>query len=147
MSRSMKYLAMAILAGTLFAVPAFAGDSFVVVVHKDNPVDSMDRKEISDLFLRVSSHFTTGGEAVPIDLGESSSTRIAFSKAVHNRSIRAVKWYWQKRRFAVGGNAPGMATSEANLLRFVATNERGIGYVSPNTDIEAFPVKIITITD
>ena len=147
MSKTMFIMILAILAGALLPAPASAGDPFLVVVHKDNPVDSMDRKEISDLFLKVVTNFPGGHEAVPIDLGETSPARVAFSKAVHNRTIKAVKWYWQKRRFAVGGNAPGQATSEANLLRFITTNAQGIGYVSATTDIEAFPVKIIKITD
>ncbi len=147
MNGKLNILLLAILAVALYAPPAYAGDTFIVVVHKDNPVDSMDRKELSDLFLRFTSRFSSGEEAVPIDLKDGSSTREAFSKSVHKRSTKAVKWYWQKRRFAVGGNAPGQATSETNLLRFLATNTRAIGYVSVNTDIEAFPVKLIRITD
>lgn len=147
MNRSFRLGILAVLAGVMFALPAAAGDSFVVVVHKDNPVESISRKELSDIFLKVSSRFTDGSVAVPVDLGEASSTRAAFSKAVHKRTVRAVKWYWQKRRFAVGGSAPGQATSEANLLRFVSTKPGAIGYVSATTDMEAFPIKIIRITD
>jgi hypothetical protein len=137
----------AVLAGILFVLPAAADEHFVVVVHKDNPVESIERKDLSDIFLKISPRFSSGEEAVPVDLGETSVTREAFSKAVHRRTIKAVRWYWQKRRFAVGGTAPGQATSEPNLLRFIATNERGIGYVSVHTDIEAFPVKVVQITD
>ena len=147
MNRKRIFLNLVILSLVLLALPASAGDSFVVVVHKDNPVDSMERKEVSQLFLKESTYFPSGAEAVPIDLRETSATRIAFSKDVHKRTIKAVKWYWQKKRFAIGGTPPATATSETNLLRFIATNERAIGYVSSNIDIEAFPVKVIRITD
>ena len=147
MNRRMRIWIPVVLAGALLASPAFGGDTFVVVVHKDNPVDAMDRKEISKLFLKMSTRSSSGAETVPIDLKENSATREAFCRAVHKRSIKAVKWYFQKRRFAVGCNPPDQATSEANLLRFIATNKMAIGYVSANTDIEAFPVKVIRITD
>jgi hypothetical protein len=147
MKRCIKFLIFAILAWAVLGLQASAGDSFVVVVHKDNAVESMSRKEISDIFLKVSARFGSGHDAVPLDLEEASPVRAAFTRAIHNRSVKAVRWYWQKRRFAVGGTAPGQATSEANLLRFISTNDMGIGYVSAGTDIEAFPVKVITISD
>ncbi len=147
MNRRMRILILVVFAIALVAPPALAGDNFVVVVHENNPVDAMDRKEISKLFLKLSSRSSTGAEAVPIDLDESSPTREAFCKAVHNRSAKAVKYYFQKRRFTVGGTAPGQATSEDIMLRFIAGNEMAIGYVSASTDIEAFPVKVIRITD
>jgi ABC-type phosphate transport system substrate-binding protein len=147
MKQCMKFVIFALLAWSVLDLQASTGDTFVVVVHQNNAVESMSRKEISDIFLKTNARFDSGGEAVPLDLEEASPVRAAFSKSVHNRSVKAVRWYWQKRRFAVGGSAPRQATSEINLLQFITTNELGIGYVSANTDIEAFPVKVITISD
>ena len=64
------------LAGMLSAGPA--GADIVTVVAADNPVDTLTRSEVSNIFLGKTRQFPNGRPALPIDQPEASPARTAF---------------------------------------------------------------------
>lgn len=110
---------------------------FVVVVNAANPVTAVTREEASRLFLKKTDRWADGGTVAPVDLPDGSPTRQAFSKAVHNRSMSAIKAYWQQQVFAAKGIPPMEKESDAEVLAFVRGDPHAIGYVSASAPLGA----------
>lgn len=119
---------------------------YKVVVNKSNPVTTLTKSELSRLFLKKTIVWQGGGEVQPVDLGEDSDARQAFSKQVLGKDISAVKGYWQQLIFTGRGVPPIEKQSEAEVLAFVSANRNAIGYVSAAAMLGP-DVKVVKITD
>ncbi len=122
-------------------------DSFQVIVHQDNPTDSMTRAEVSRLLLKKMSRWSFGDKppAHPVDQAQGTSIRDDFSQVIHKRSSSAVRSYWQQRIFSGRGVPPPEASSDEEVVEFVKDDLGGIGYVARGTSLDG--VKSIEITD
>ena len=115
--------------------PAAAQEAaYVVVVNVASPIKSISRPELSRLFLKRETQWATGETAVPVDLGEKSTSRSAFSKDVHHKSVGAVKAFWQQQIFSGRETPPVEKESEDELLQVVRTTPAAVGYVSAGRD-------------
>jgi len=118
--------------------PALAEDaepSFKIVAHPDIPSGKASRRFLSTLFLKQATRWENGETARPVDLKSDSPTRRRFSEQVLNRSVAAVKNYWQQRIFSGSGVPPPELESDQKILDYVTTHRGGVGYVSSTTDI------------
>jgi ABC-type phosphate transport system substrate-binding protein len=120
---------MLAVALVLTARPA-AAQGFVLVVNAAGP-SSMSKADVSKIFLKKS------GQLMPVDQDKDASVRSAFSKAVLGRPVMAVLSYWQQQIFSGGDAPPAEKGSDAEVLAFVRSNPRAIGYVSAGTDLGA----------
>jgi ABC-type phosphate transport system substrate-binding protein len=108
---------------------------FVVVVHPDNPTSRASRRFLASLFLKDATRWDDGEAARPVDLKADSAARRRFSQAVLNRSVAAVKSYWQQRIFSGRGVPPPELDSEQAVLAYVLKHRGAVGYVSTETDL------------
>lgn len=115
-----------------------------VIVNASNPVTSMRRGDLSEIFLKKAAKFPDGHGALPIDLMVNSSARERFSLDIHKKSSEAVDSYWAQLLFS-GRGVPPAKRSENDALEFVRTNPNGIGYVSAGAAIDG--VKVVKIID
>ena len=109
-----------------------SSSGFVVIVNAQNPIHSVERELLSQLFLKKISHWEDGEIARPVDLPPDSSVRRVFSNAVIGRSVAAVRHYWQQRIFSGRDVPPAELDSEAAVLHYVARYRGALGYVSPS---------------
>jgi ABC-type phosphate transport system substrate-binding protein len=112
-----------------------AEPAFKIVVHPDNPAARASRRFLSSLFLKQTTRWDDGETARPVDLKSDAATRRRFSEQVLNRSVAAVKSYWQQRIFSGRGVPPPELDSDQAVLAFVTKHRGGVGYVSSATDI------------
>ncbi|MDJ0766761.1 MAG: hypothetical protein QNJ97_27560 [Myxococcota bacterium] len=117
-----------------------------VVVNQANPVSSMSKDELSRIFLKRTVRWENGELVVAVDLPEDSETRIAFTEAIHGRSVRRVKAYWQQQIFSGRAVPPTELSSDEQVLAFVSSNETAIGYVSGEAFIGG-NVKVLRISE
>jgi hypothetical protein len=135
------FVLFALVAGLLglcpAARPALAEDepSFKIVVHPDNAIAKVSRQVLSSLFLKQVTRWDDGEASRPVDLKSDSATRRRFSERVLNRSVAAVKNYWQQRIFSGGGVPPPELESDQAVLAYVTKHRGAVGYVSSLTDI------------
>jgi len=108
---------------------------YVVVVNSASPVKSISRTELSRIFLKRKTQWATGETAVPVDLGEQSTSRSAFSKDVHHKSVGAVKAFWQQQIYSGRETPPVEKASEDELLQAVRTTPAAVGYVSAGRNL------------
>ncbi len=137
----------------LWAPGLGAQDSgFIVVVHPDNPVQSLSKAEVSDIFLKKVTRWESfrDGERtdrrVSIEAVDQESTapvRDGFSVAIHGRTVDRIKAYWQRRIFSGRDVPPPELASDSDVLDWVRNHPGGIGYVTPSASLSG--VKALTI--
>jgi ABC-type phosphate transport system substrate-binding protein len=115
----------------------------IVIVHPDNPVTRLDKKFITNAFLKKRSRWGDDTAIKPVDLEPGSSVRKKFSKDVLGRSVSAVRRYWNQQVFSGRGVPPPELDSEEDVVRYVRKNRGAIGYVSEGVDLEG--VKIVQV--
>jgi ABC-type phosphate transport system substrate-binding protein len=123
--------ASAVTATPLQSAPA----PFRVIVNAANPSTTLDRKFITDAFLKKTTRWGDGEQIRPVDLPTDSQTRRHFSEDVLGRSIGAVKSYWQQLIFSGRAVPPPELDQENDVLKYVATHAGAIGYVSAASDV------------
>jgi ABC-type phosphate transport system substrate-binding protein len=104
-----------------------------MVVNQNNPVAALDRRFIEDAFLKKVTTWPDGDPIRPVDLAPSSPVRERFTDDILHRSLTAVRAYWQQRIFSGRDLPPPEMASEADVMKYVAKHEGGIGYVSGAT--------------
>ena len=136
---TMAALATAVLAAAPFISHA-EGHGFKIVVNEDCPAQSLTRDQVSRLFLGKEAEWPGGVRALPVDQREGSPVREAFTRAIHHRSVSAVKLHWQQAIFSGRGLPPPEASGDAAVLAHVKSQPGAIGYVSATTPTDGVVV-------
>lgn len=111
------------------------GPNYRIIVHPDNPTSKASRQLLANAFLKEITRWD-GGEAIrPVDLKPQNTTRRHFSERVLNRSVAAVKSYWQQRIFSGRGVPPPELDSDEAVVAYVMKHRGGVGYISTTADI------------
>jgi ABC-type phosphate transport system substrate-binding protein len=128
------YLVLFLLA---FTVSVSRADAPVlrVIVHPEVAATKVDRKFVTDAFLKKRTRWGDDQLIRPVDLGASSSVRRRFSDDILGRSIDAVRRYWNQQVFSGRGVPPPQVENEAAVVEYVLTHPGAIGYVTAGTDV------------
>jgi ABC-type phosphate transport system substrate-binding protein len=116
----------------------------VVVVNSTNPTDTLQKVQLSNIFLKKVTKWSNNKTIVPVDKDRTSNSYDRFSKAVHGRSGSAVVSYWLTQVFSGNAVPPAEKASDGDVLAFVRDNPNAIGYVSADTPMGA-NVKTVVI--
>lgn len=135
---SLRALTAACLASTVVlgttSPPAAAqvrdAAEFVVVVNAENPLDTIDPDALRRIFLKQSQRWPEGGEALPVDQSAASAVRESFSRSVLRQPQAAINAYWQRQILAGRANPPPVKATDAEVLAFVESDARAVGYVA-----------------
>ncbi|WP_371324995.1 hypothetical protein VX159_05620 [Dechloromonas sp. ZY10] len=119
----MKARNLIALASLLLSAAAHAQ---VVIVHPQNPLASLSKEQVEQLFLGRTASFPGGGAAAPID---NAALRDAFYQGIAGKSGDQAKAHWAKIEFTGKGKAPSEAANGKAVAEQVARNPAAIGYV------------------
>jgi ABC-type phosphate transport system substrate-binding protein len=144
-TRRQKLLAAALLVLLGFSARGEEAVPFRVIVHPSSVINTIGREELSRIFLRKQRAWRYGEVAMPVDQGEYSRVRDAFTTAVHQRSVDAVVRYWQQLVFSGRGAPPPVKPNDASVVEYVAENPGAIGYVTLNAKLNG--VKVIQVQE
>ena len=129
----------------LAALPARAGEeAFRVVVHRNNPIESITRAELSSIYMKRTRSWRDGREIVPVDQPVSSPVRERFSRSIHGKNVAYVTRYWQRLIFSGRGIPPRQLRNDAAVLELVKNSRDAIGYVARDTP-PGDGVKVLTV--
>lgn len=138
MRSSLQTLLIALL--VTLATPATATETraqgFVVIVHPGEPLPTMDRKFLSDVFLKKITRWGDDSMISPVDLGPRSAVRAEFSEDVLNRSVSAVRNYWRQSIFSGRDVPPPELDSDSDVVAYVVRTPGAIGYVSTSAELK-----------
>jgi ABC-type phosphate transport system substrate-binding protein len=115
------------------ATPAESSRStYVVIVHPENPVSKLDRRFLTEAFLRHTTRWPDDTPIRPVDLGPDSPVRARFSREILALSVASVRNYWQQRIFSGQGLPPPELADDA-VVSYVLSHPGAIGYVAAGT--------------
>jgi TonB family protein len=116
-----------------------------VIVNASNPVTQMSSTDVAQLFLKRITTWSNGTSVAPVDLPESSPVRERFSDGVHGRPTTAIEAFWQRQVFSGRAVPPVQQATPSDVVRFVASNAGGVGYVPAGTPLPD-NVKVLQVT-
>lgn len=117
--------------------PASGQDGgYQLIVHPGLSIERVSRAELSDLFLKKSERWPDGTRAFPVDQVETAPVRQGFTRVVHDRSVPAIKAYWQQRIFSGRDVPPPEKASDRDVVEYVRSTPGAVGYVAPGTALQ-----------
>lgn len=111
-------------------------EGFLLVVHPSNPVRQLTREEVERIFLkRIVRWEDWEGEPRidPVDQVLESAAREAFTERVHRKPVRQVVRHWHRMIFSGRDRQPEELAGDEEVLEYVGSNERAIGYIDSLT--------------
>jgi ABC-type phosphate transport system substrate-binding protein len=115
--------------------PAPPPPAYLVIVNPRNAVTDVERRFVEDAFLKKITSWPNDEVIRPADLATDSPVRRAFTREILNRSVEAVKVYWQQRIFSGRDVPPPEFSRDEEVVQFVQKHAGGIGYVSGTASI------------
>lgn len=114
------------------AVPAAErAAGYVLVVNRNNPVNSITAQEANLIFLGKKTVWP-GGHSVTIVLQEGKRIHAAFVRELLGRSPQQYATYWKKALFTGTAIPPRFLRGDSEVKSFVASNRDAVGYISPD---------------
>ena len=120
---------IAVAAGFLFPSGLSAQDAgtYKIIVNPVNPVTSLTKSQLTNIFLRRTTAWDNGQPVRPVDQAETSPLREAFSREVLGLSPAVAT---QQAGAASTGEPLLAVASDREVLAYVRLKPGGVGYVS-----------------
>jgi ABC-type phosphate transport system substrate-binding protein len=103
--------------------------AFVVVVNKNNPIESLSKREVIDIYMGRFLTFPGGEHLQPLDLPSQSSLKNDFYVSLVNQDERKIKAYWARLLFSGRAKPPETVDSIAAILAKVEEINQAIAYI------------------
>jgi ABC-type phosphate transport system substrate-binding protein len=136
-------LALLVRGAIALAQPTASAPPYRVIVNPRNSIASADRSFLADAFLKKTTRWRSGDVILPADLGADSPVRRKFTEDVLNRSVTAVRSYWQQMIFSGRDIPPPELDSDEEVVRYVVKHPGAVGYVSGSADVGA--AKVVSV--
>ncbi|HSR96056.1 MAG TPA: hypothetical protein VLM79_03245 [Kofleriaceae bacterium] len=117
--------------------------AFRVIVNPANAAAKLDKQFVADAFLKKRTRWGDDRAIQPVDLGQKTSARGAFSHDVLGRDVVSVRRYWAQRVFSGRGVPPPELANDSDVVKFVATHSGAIGYVAASAALA--DVKVVEV--
>lgn len=106
-----------------------ASEELVVVTNQLNPINSMSKSQVIDMFMGRHVAFPDGSKATPIDNKGEESHRQDFYLSLVDLPIARVNSYWSRIRFSGRATPPQAIESSALIVKYIEQNQNAIGYI------------------
>ncbi|WP_158973020.1 hypothetical protein [Paraglaciecola sp. L3A3] len=103
--------------------------AIVVVVNKQNPIDSLSKTQIIDIFMGRYKTFPNGSSAYPLDRISGSSEKQQFYQELVNKSEAKINTYWSRLLFSGRASPPSSFKTNDEMLAELKGSQQAIGYV------------------
>lgn len=113
----------------VLALPTKLRADIAVIVHPNNPVSQLTKKQISMLFLKQVKAYPQGRKVRPLNLHRKNPLSKSFYKNVVGKSGRRLSSYWAKILFSGKGTAPEEVRSSKEMLKKISEDKQSIGYI------------------
>ncbi|GAF01855.1 hypothetical protein [Saccharicrinis fermentans] len=130
-------LAVSLMLGNVHA------QSYKVIVNNINEIGSISKKELAMVFLKKKKKWENGVMIIPVDQSVRAKVRASFSQDVFNKSVAAIRSYWQRAIFSGMATAPVEKPTDKEIIAFVKNNKGAIGYVSSATSTAGVKTLVI----
>ncbi|WP_448247890.1 hypothetical protein [Thalassotalea agariperforans] len=119
-----------ILVSTLFySGMALSAEKLVVVVNANNPVNSLTKSEVIDIFMGKYLAYPNGDLANPIELNDDNLLKESFYQNLIGRSVASVNAYWARLKFTGRKRKASVLDSEDDVIEQLDGAKFAIGYI------------------
>jgi len=122
------WFSRAIIYILLFSLALAANAEIAVVVSKDSSISTMNKREISQIFLSKTRRLPNGDMAVTVESDE-QQVQNEFYEEISGKNQKQLKAYWTTLIFTGKGQPPRKLKESKDVLEFVEKNPNAIGYV------------------
>nr|WP_231907383.1 hypothetical protein [Colwellia sp. PAMC 20917] len=113
---------------------------FVVVVNKDNAINSLSKREVIDIYMGRYLTFPDGEMAQPLDLPSESPLKNDFYLQLVNKNEQKINAYWARLLFSGRAKPPISAISIEDALNKLYNSPYSIGYIPKDQLTDAVKV-------
>ncbi len=125
----MKRIIVTIITACLL-MPGFAfGQNILVVVNKKNPLQSLTKQQLTDLYMGRTHYFPVGGAVLKMDAAGSSDLRARFYQSLVGMSLPEINAYWARLMFSGRATPPMQMNSSQDIAKLVSENPNALGYI------------------
>ena len=135
-------LALALLVLSLGSAAA----DLVVIVNPANPMKSMTKDQVADLYLGRARTFASGEYALVFDHARGAALRDRFFKDLTGMSPAQVNAYWSRLMFTGQVLPPQPLPDDKAVVEIVKRNPGAIGYVD-SASIDASVRVVLTLKE
>lgn len=132
---------MPFLLGLILLISAARAD-FTLIVNAQNPMNSVNRSQVTDFFMKRSRHWPDGVPAKFFDRSD-SEIRKEFLRTVVKKSSRDIELFWIGQKLYSGQSAPSQVSTDSMVEIMVSRFPGGIGYVSKDYETTRAVKKIL----
>jgi len=116
---------------------------YKVIVHPKNPVASIDRDYLRNIFLKKESDWNRGETIRPVDLSAKFVVRDEFTHDVLRKTPAQLRSYWNQQIFSGKGVPPPEASSPREVVAYVLANPGAVGYIP--ADVDSGEAKVVEV--
>ncbi len=114
---------------TLLLLPVQAWGEPVVIVNRENPVEQLSPREISDIFLCRRRSFPSGAPVFVIEEKRNGPLRETFFRLLNGMTLKRLNTYWARLQFSGEVQPHPSLPHSRDILAAVRENRDAIGYV------------------
>jgi len=101
----------------------------VVIIHPDNPVETLSQRQVIDIFMGREVRFPNGATAIPVDQAPNSPVRERYYQQLIGKSIAQINAYWARLLFTGRATPPRVLGSNEAVMDTVLNNRDVIAYI------------------
>lgn len=125
-----RWLAAALLCGSLLPSSATAEAAFHLIAHRDAPVNNLTPTEVADIFLDRVPLTAIWHPIEPDD----ETLRQTFYNTLLDRSLKSIRAYWAKRVFTGRGRPPPVL-NPTELLQTLVQDPHAISFIPASSGV------------
>lgn len=111
------------------AVNLPAQAEIVVIINPGNPLMSLTREQLIDIYMGRSTHFPGGRATWPIDLPDDSPVRSGYYEKLVSKSVTQINAFWARLMFSGRATPPHVLADPLSVIQQVAHNPDAIAYI------------------
>lgn len=119
-----------------------AAPTYVLVVHKDSPINTLHANMIKRIFLGKTKRWSNGN-AITLIYNKKTDTHTAFSNDLLRKSPRQLSAYWKRNLFSGKSMLPKTVYGNEAVKQLISTQQSAISYI--DSDALDDSVKILRI--
>lgn len=138
-------LILGLVTAATLAVAAASPDphAFKVIVHPDNPAQTVSRDVLRNAYLGKGATWPRDLVVKPIGLSSKFAAREQFSRSVLKKTPAQLKNYWTQQIFSGKGVPPPEAGSTSDVIEYVLAHPGAVGYLP--ADVDPGKAKVIAV--
>lgn len=111
----------------LFHVSILQAD-IAIVVPANSPINTLSKKEVSNLFLSRTNRLENGKKAILIEIRD-YRLRDTFYRLISSKTHTQLKYYWTTMIFSGKGKPPRSFSSKEDMIDYMKRHTTAISYL------------------